>query len=194
MGKVLLAMAAGYVLGRKKKAKMAAGLGMWLVLRRFDIKPQQLLDDLKKELSGLPVVDEIRGEAREELVKAARTATGAVVSQMADTVADSLNRRTERLLHPDDREEEPEEAGKEKAGKEPEGSGEEKPGNEAEAGEAEPERAGGAGDEPEEKARPAGASGRTGRRSGGTGRAAPGRSTRPRATRGSTGKRGGDDG
>lgn len=160
MGKVLLAMAAGYLLGRKKKAKLATALGMWLVIKKLDVNPQQLLTDLKKELSDLPVVDEIRGEAREELAKAARSATSAVVSQVAGNVADSLSRRTERLLHTDRSEEgEPAEEGGPERGNGSEEEPAEDNGAEAEEGPAEDSSAE-VGEEPPEGERTASGRGR----------------------------------
>jgi hypothetical protein len=87
----------GYVLGRRKKLKLALGLGLYLGAKKLDIKPGQLAQGLLKEVSALPVVDELKGQSREQLLNAGRTAAGNIAGKWASGLADSLNSRTERL-------------------------------------------------------------------------------------------------
>jgi hypothetical protein len=87
----------GYVLGRRKKLKLALGLGLYLGAKKLDIKPGQLAQGLLKEVSSLPVVDELKGQSREQLLNVGRTAAGNIAGKWASGLADSLNSRTERL-------------------------------------------------------------------------------------------------
>ncbi|GAB3213784.1 hypothetical protein GCM10027294_48410 [Marinactinospora endophytica] len=96
-GKIVLAVAGGYVLGRRKKLKLALGLGLWLGAKKLDIDPRRLLTEVGAELSSLPIVGELRDQARGELLSAGRNAAGAVASRWADGLADSLSRRTDAL-------------------------------------------------------------------------------------------------
>ncbi|PDP89411.1 hypothetical protein CQJ94_01540 [Glycomyces fuscus] len=95
--KIVAAAAGGYVLGRRRKLKLALGLGLYLGAKKLDIKPRQLTQGLLKEVSALPVVGELRGQSREQLLDVGRTAAGNIAGKWAGGLADSLNSRTERL-------------------------------------------------------------------------------------------------
>ncbi|WP_017588090.1 hypothetical protein [Nocardiopsis ganjiahuensis] len=95
--KIVAAAIGGYVLGRKKKFKLALGLGIYLGAKKLDIKPQQLAQGLLKEVSSLPVVGELKGQSREQLLNVGKAAAGNLVGKWADGLADSLNSRTELL-------------------------------------------------------------------------------------------------
>ncbi|WP_235431919.1 hypothetical protein [Nocardiopsis sp. RV163] len=93
----MAAAVGGYVLGRRKKFKLALGLGLYLGAKKLDIKPGQLAQGLLKEVSALPVVGELKGQSREQLLNVGRTAAGNIAGKWAGGLADSLNSRTERL-------------------------------------------------------------------------------------------------
>ncbi|MEV6817567.1 hypothetical protein AB0M72_02320 [Nocardiopsis dassonvillei] len=95
--KIVAAAVGGYVLGRRKKFKLALGLGLYLGAKKLDIKPGQLAQGLLKEVSALPVVGELKGQSREQLLNVGRTAAGNIAGRWAGGLADSLNSRTERL-------------------------------------------------------------------------------------------------
>lgn len=95
--KIVAAAVGGYVLGRRKKFKLALGLGLYLGAKKLDIKPGQLAQGLLKEVSALPVVGELKGQSREQLLNVGRTAAGNIAGKWAGGLADSLNSRTERL-------------------------------------------------------------------------------------------------
>ncbi|WP_150254165.1 hypothetical protein [Nocardiopsis deserti] len=95
--KIVAAAVGGYVLGRRKKFKLALGLGLYLGARKLDINPGQLAQGLLKEVSALPVVGELKGQSREQLLNVGRTAAGNIAGKWAGGLADSLNSRTERL-------------------------------------------------------------------------------------------------
>ncbi|NKY99469.1 hypothetical protein [Nocardiopsis alborubida] len=95
--KIVAAAVGGYVLGRRKKFKLALGLGLYLGAKKLDIKPGQLAQGLLKEVSALPVVGELKGQSREQLLNVGRSAAGNIAGKWAGGLADSLNSRTERL-------------------------------------------------------------------------------------------------
>ncbi|QUX31464.1 hypothetical protein KGD83_13825 [Nocardiopsis akebiae] len=95
--KIVAAAVGGYVLGRRKKFKLALGLGLYLGAKKLDIKPGQLAQGLLKEVSALPVAGELKGRSREQLLNVGRTAAGNIAGKWAGGLADSLDSRTERL-------------------------------------------------------------------------------------------------
>lgn len=95
--KIIAAAVGGYVLGRKKKFKLALGVGLYLGAKKFDIKPQQLAQGLLKEVSALPVVNELKDQSQEQLLNVGRATAGNLVGKWAGGLADSLNSRTELL-------------------------------------------------------------------------------------------------
>ncbi|GAA1438877.1 hypothetical protein [Nocardiopsis tropica] len=95
--KIVAAAVGGYILGRKKKLKLAIGLGLYLGAKKLDIKPQLLAQGLLKEVSSLPVVGELRNQSREQLLDVGKAAAGNLAGKWAGSLADSLNDRTESL-------------------------------------------------------------------------------------------------
>ncbi|MBL1102297.1 hypothetical protein [Streptomyces coffeae] len=89
-GKIAIAVAGGYLLGRTKKAKLAFGLGMMLAGKKISLDPQALA----KALADSPLLSGLNAQARKELVDAARTAATKAVTDRANTLADSLHDRT----------------------------------------------------------------------------------------------------
>ncbi|MGW8530236.1 MULTISPECIES: hypothetical protein [Nocardiopsidaceae] len=95
--KIVAAAVGGYILGRKKKLKLALGLGLYLGAKKLDIKPQMLAQGLLKEVSSLPLVGELRNQSREQLLDVGKAAAGNLAGKWAGSLADSLNERTESL-------------------------------------------------------------------------------------------------
>lgn len=85
-----VALVGGYLLGRTKKAKMAIGLGMFLVGKRLDLDPRHV----GKLLANSPVLGSLNDQVRRELVEATRSAATAALTQRAEGLADSLHQRT----------------------------------------------------------------------------------------------------
>lgn len=90
-----LALVAGYVLGRTKKAKAAIGLGLWVSGRNHHAK--DVLRDqavrLARSAEGEQLINQIRGPA----VEAGRRAAVAVYEAKLGRLTDALAERTERL-------------------------------------------------------------------------------------------------
>jgi hypothetical protein len=97
------AVVGGYVLGRRKKAKLALGLGLLLIgagARR---------QAFARALSETPIIGTVNERLRGELSGAGKAAATAVLTASADRLADAVHDRTVDLLHEDREDEEPQE-------------------------------------------------------------------------------------
>lgn len=103
-GKIAVAVAGGYLLGRTKKAKLALGLGMLLAGKKITLDPQQLA----RAVADSPLLSGLNAQARKELSGAAKTAATRALSSRMDGLADSLHERTLSLRGESEAEEEPE--------------------------------------------------------------------------------------
>lgn len=91
--KIGAALVGGYLLGRTKKAKLALGLGMFLLGKKVDLDPRRI----GRMLADSPVLGSLNDQVRKELVDATRTAATKAVTQRAGSLADSLQQRTQAL-------------------------------------------------------------------------------------------------
>ncbi|WP_335979092.1 hypothetical protein [Streptomyces sp. CA2R106] len=91
--KIGTALVGGYLLGRTKKARLAIGLGTFLVGRKFRLDP----DALRQTLMKSPVLGELGGQAREQVVQATATAAKDALAKRVTGLADSLHERTASL-------------------------------------------------------------------------------------------------
>ncbi|WP_421110507.1 hypothetical protein [Streptomyces sp. NEAU-S77] len=89
-GKIAVAVAGGYLLGRTKKAKLALGLGMLLAGKKITLDPQQLA----RAVADSPLLSGLNAQARKELAGAAKTAATSALSTRMNGLADSLHDRT----------------------------------------------------------------------------------------------------
>jgi len=104
--KIGAALVGGYLLGRTKKAKLAAGLGMFLLGKKFDLDPRRI----GRVLADSPALGSLNDQVRKELVDATKSAATKAVTQRAGSLAESLQRRTQSLsAGPGAEDEEPEE-------------------------------------------------------------------------------------
>jgi hypothetical protein len=92
--KIVAAVIAGYVLGRRKKFKLALAVGAYMAAKKLDVSPQALL----KELSELPAVGELKDQTRDQVVSIGKDTTDKLVNSLASDLASSLNARTQRLV------------------------------------------------------------------------------------------------
>ena len=104
-GKIAVAVAGGYLLGRTKKAKLALGLGMLLAGKKITLDPQQLA----RAVADSPLLSGLNAQARKELAGAAKTAATSALSTRMNGFADSLHDRTPGLRGGADEEREDEE-------------------------------------------------------------------------------------
>ncbi|MFD7516943.1 hypothetical protein ACFV85_19330 [Streptomyces niveus] len=108
---VAAAMAAGYVLGRTKKGKLALGLAALVAGQQFPMNPKELVIMTARKLADNPTVAPLVEQARGDVLDAGRSALSATANRRLEAVADALQKRTEALLEApleaDDDEEEP---------------------------------------------------------------------------------------
>jgi hypothetical protein len=155
--KVAAAVAAGYLLGRTKKLKLAITVGSVLAGQRISTNPQKLLKGASGLVQSNPALSALQTELRGRAFDAAKGAAVSVATSRIDKLTDSLRTRGQKKRA--DKEAEPEdqyeEAGDEGA-EEPEDQyeeaeqGEEEPEDQDQEGEEEPEAEYEGGEEEEE--------------------------------------------
>ncbi|MEU6577365.1 hypothetical protein [Streptomyces sp. NPDC046805] len=99
--KIGAAVVGGYVLGRRKKAKIAIGLG--LLLAGAGARPRQLA----KTLTESPIVGTVNERLRGELSGVGKAAATAVLTSQAEKIADAIHDRTEELRLPESEDKSP---------------------------------------------------------------------------------------
>ncbi|MGW2672615.1 DNA primase [Streptomyces sp. NPDC001272] len=89
-----LAVGAGYVLGRTKKAKLAFGLTTLVLGRKLAPDGASVASFLGQHLNNSPQLKEIREQLRTDLRGVGSAAAGALVDRRLEAVADRLHDRT----------------------------------------------------------------------------------------------------
>ncbi|MFD9220530.1 DNA primase [Streptomyces sp. NPDC060064] len=89
-----LAVGAGYVLGRTRKAKLAFAIGTMVAGKRLQLNPRALGDLVSQQLRKNPQFKEMGDQLREDLRGVGRAATGALVNRQLEGIADRLHERT----------------------------------------------------------------------------------------------------
>ncbi|MFJ2768777.1 DNA primase [Streptomyces sp. NPDC087300] len=90
-----LAVGAGYVLGRTKKAKFAFAVGTMVAGKRLHLNPKALGALVTQQLQNNPQFKEIGDQLREDLRGVGKAATGSLVNRQLDGLADRLHDRTQ---------------------------------------------------------------------------------------------------
>lgn len=121
------AVAAGYVLGRTKKGKLALGLAPLVAGQQLPMNPRELVILAMRKLAENPTVGPLVEQARGEVLDASRSALSATANRRLEGVADALQRRTEALLEVPSEENEEEEEAEEEGFEEEDGPGTEEP-------------------------------------------------------------------
>lgn len=96
-GRVVLAVAGGYVLGRTKKMKLAIMLAGMASGNRIARDPTQLLAQGTRLVQSSPQLSALSDQVRGRLVEAGKDVAVAVVSRQMDSLSDRLSERTDRL-------------------------------------------------------------------------------------------------
>jgi hypothetical protein len=131
-GKVAAAMAAGYLLGRTKKFRLAITVGGLLAGKRIATDPRELVQQALGVIENNPELSKLSDQIRSKLVDAGREAAVAAASSQLNRVSDSIRSRTDRLTGVPDvvgvasgsREDESEDRAEDSGGGEPSDSGE----------------------------------------------------------------------
>ncbi|MEU5208832.1 hypothetical protein [Streptomyces sp. NPDC020742] len=99
------ALAAGYVLGRTKKGKLAIGVASMVAGQA--LSPQELIGQGLRKLAATPQAAQLIDQVRGELLESGRTALSATADRSFGALADALQKRTSALQEPPADEEEP---------------------------------------------------------------------------------------
>lgn len=95
--KIAAGVAGGYVLGRRRKMRLAIGLGAYLLGKKITTNPTELLATAAKSLQGSPEFAELAEAVRGELSTAGRKAATGALTQGLDGFAEKLADRTDAL-------------------------------------------------------------------------------------------------
>ena len=135
--KVAAAVAAGYLLGRTKKLKLAITVGSVLAGQRISTNPQKLLKGASGLVQNNPALSALQTELRGRAFDAAKGAAVSVATSRIDKLTDTLRTRGEKKRADKEAPAESEEAAEEPEDQYEEG--EEEPEAEYEGGEEEEE-------------------------------------------------------
>ncbi|MFE0171026.1 DNA primase [Streptomyces sp. NPDC059002] len=92
-----LAVGAGYVLGRTKKAKFAFAVGTMVAGKRLHLSPKALGALVTRQLENNPQFKEIGDQLRDDLRGVGKAATGSLANRQLDGLADRLHDRTQGI-------------------------------------------------------------------------------------------------
>src|SRR4051812_31212312 len=95
--KIGVGVGGGYALGRRKKMKLAIGLGAWLLGKRIRLDPQALLLEGLQKLAQNPDIMKLSDEVRGQLFQAARTAAAKGFTDQLSMLSETLNKQAETL-------------------------------------------------------------------------------------------------
>jgi hypothetical protein len=96
-GKVAAAIAAGYLLGRTKKLKLAITVGGLLAGKRIATDPRELVQQALGVIENNPELAKLSDQVRGRLVDAGKEAAVAAASSQLNRVSDSIRTRTDRM-------------------------------------------------------------------------------------------------
>ncbi|MEU3344952.1 PE-PGRS family protein [Streptomyces sp. NPDC006700] len=92
-----LAVGAGYLLGRTKKAKFALAVGSMVAGKKLNLGPRGIADLVNQQLMNNPQFKEIGDQLRQELRGVGKAASGALVERQMTALADRLHERTAQV-------------------------------------------------------------------------------------------------
>lgn len=92
-GKLAVAVAGGYVLGRRRKTKLAIALAMWMAGKKLSLDPSRL----RGMLGGSGLLGGLNDQVRGELVTAGKNAATTALTRRAEGLSDALHQRSELL-------------------------------------------------------------------------------------------------
>lgn len=89
-----LAVGAGYLLGRTKKAKLAFAVGTMVAGRRLQLSPGAIAGAVTRQLENNPQFKEIGDQLKQDLRGVGKAATGSLLDRQLEGIADRLHDRT----------------------------------------------------------------------------------------------------
>src|SRR4051794_15325574 len=97
-GKVAAAIAAGYLLGRTKKLRLAITVGGLLAGKRIATDPRELVQQALGVIEKNPELSKLSDQVRGRLVDAGKEAAVAAASSQLNRVSDTIRHRTDRIM------------------------------------------------------------------------------------------------
>ncbi|MBB5789290.1 hypothetical protein [Jiangella mangrovi] len=95
--RVAAAAASGYILGRRKRLKLAIAVGSMLAGKRLATDPKGMLRQANELIESRPELAKLSDQVRTTLFMAARGAAVGVVSNRINAVSDSIRDRSDLL-------------------------------------------------------------------------------------------------
>ncbi|MFF9123847.1 PE-PGRS family protein [Streptomyces sp. NPDC014889] len=92
-----VALGAGYLLGRTKKAKLALTVGSLVAGKKLNLGPAGIAQMVNQQLMNNPQLKEIGDQLREDLKGVGKAASGAMVERQMTALADRLHGRTAQV-------------------------------------------------------------------------------------------------
>ncbi|MEV5012103.1 PE-PGRS family protein [Streptomyces sp. NPDC055692] len=92
-----LAVGAGYLLGRTKKAKLALAVGSMVAGKKLNLGPRGIAELVNRQMVNNPQFKEIGDQLREELRGVGKAASGVMVERQMNALADRLHGRTAQV-------------------------------------------------------------------------------------------------
>ncbi|WP_030560979.1 hypothetical protein [Streptomyces aureocirculatus] len=89
-----LAVGAGYLLGRTKKAKFAFAVGTMVAGRKMQLGPAGIARAVSQQMEKNPQFKEIGDQLRQDLRGVGKAATGSLLDRRIEGLADRLHERT----------------------------------------------------------------------------------------------------
>ncbi|WP_168220773.1 histone protein [Streptomyces sp. RFCAC02] len=86
-------IASGYLLGRRRKARLAIAVATYAMGRRFGTSPKDMASAGLRKLAGNGQLAELGGQMRDQLLDAGRT----LADERIGSLADALHKKTEAL-------------------------------------------------------------------------------------------------
>src|SRR6476620_3202679 len=95
--KIALGVASGYLLGRRKKLRLAITVGSMLAGQKIATNPKALLSQGSELIEQNPELAKLAEQVRNQLFQAARAAAIATANSRMDALSDSIRERSDRL-------------------------------------------------------------------------------------------------
>ncbi|MFB7327120.1 DNA primase [Streptomyces sp. NPDC056190] len=92
-----LALGAGYLLGRTKKAKLALTVGSLVAGKKLNLGPGGIAQLVNQQLASNPQLKEVGDQLREDLKGVGKAASGAMAERQMTALADRLHGRTAQI-------------------------------------------------------------------------------------------------
>ena len=95
--KIALGVASGYLLGRRKKLRLAITVGSMIAGQRIATNPKALLAQGAELIERNPELSKLSDQVRSQLFQAARSAAIATANSRMDALSDTIRERSDLL-------------------------------------------------------------------------------------------------